>query len=123
MNLGFEEPIYGIHRIRLGNKEPLAIEYTYVPAAFFPDIDEYNFERISLYDYMASKDHLPVVFQETMIMVEAGEKVRNYLHLEDETIVNYLELIGYDKYGNLVEYTEIYSRPDKLEIRFVTKTE
>lgn len=123
MNLGFEEPIYGIHRIRLDNKEPLAIEYTYVPAAFFPDIDEYNFERISLYDYMASKDHLPVVFQETMIMVEAGEKVRNYLHLEDDTIVNYLELIGYDKYGNLVEYTESYSRPDKLEIRFVTKTE
>lgn len=123
LDLKPEDPIYGLHRIRQGNKEPLAIEYTYVPFKFFPDIDDYNFERISLYDYMESKDHLPVVFQETMMMVEAGAKVRNYLHLKDDIIVNYLELVGYDRHGNLVEYTESYSRPDKLEVRFVTNTE
>ncbi len=121
MNLTLEEEIYGIHRIRLGNREPLALELTYVPFKFFPDIDEYNFERISLYDYMDSKEHLPVNFQETMMMIEAGDKLRNYLQLqEDETIVNYIEIIGYDKDGVLVEYTESYSRPDKLEVRFVT---
>ena len=32
-----EDEIYGIHRIRLGNKEPLAIEFTYVPLHFFSD--------------------------------------------------------------------------------------
>ena len=101
LGLAFEEPIYGIHRIRQGNKEPLAIEYTYVPLKFFPD-------------------HLPVVFQESLTMVEAGDKIRSYLHLEDEMIVNHLELIGYDHHGNLVEYTESYSRPDKLEVRFVS---
>lgn len=53
-------------------------------------------------------------------MVEAGDKIRSYLHLEDEMIVNHLELIGYDRHGNLVEYTESYSRPDKLEVRFVS---
>ena len=36
------------------------------------------------------------------------------------SIVNYIEFIGYDENGNLVEYTESYSRPDKLEVRFVT---
>ena len=55
------------------------------------------------------------------MMIEAGSKLRNYLQLnEDETIVNYIEIIGYDKNGTLVEYTENYSRPDKLEVRFVT---
>ena len=53
-------------------------------------------------------------------MVEAGDKIRSYLHLEDEMIVNHLELTGYDHHGNLVEYTESYSRPDKLEVRFVS---
>lgn len=120
LGLAFEEPIYGIHRIRQGNKEPLAIEYTYVPLKFFPDIDNYNFEQISLYDYMSTRDHLPVVFQESLTMVEAGDKIRSYLHLEDEMIVNHLELIGYDHHGNLVEYTESYSHPDKLEVRFVS---
>lgn len=121
MNLMPEEQIYGIHRIRQGNKEPLALEQTYVPFKYFPDIDEYNFEHISLYDYMNSKGHLPVNFQETMMMIEAGDKLRSYLQLsEDETIVNYIEIVGYDQNGVLVEYTESYSRPDKLEVRFVT---
>lgn len=121
LGLSLSEEIYGLHRIRLGNQEPLALEYTYVPLKYFPDIGNYHFERISLYDYMASKGHLPVNFQETMMMQTAGDKLRGYLQLqEDETIVNYIEIIGYDKQGTLVEYTESYSRPDKLEVRFVT---
>ena len=97
------------------------MSFTYVPIHFFSDIDNYNFEHISLYDYMKSKNHLPVKFNETMMMVEAGEKLQKHLHLPSATsIVNYIEFIGYDENGNLVEYTESYSRPDKLEVRFVT---
>ena len=70
---------------------------------------------------MKSKNHLPVKFNETMMMVEAGEKLQKHLHLPSATsIVNDIEFIGYDENGNLVEYTESYSRPDKLEVRFVT---
>ncbi|MGB5824375.1 MAG: GntR family transcriptional regulator [Proteocatella sp.] len=120
LNISPNEPIFGIHRIRYGNKEPLAIEYTYVPLKFFPNIANYNFERISLYDYMSSKNHLPCNFQETMTMMVAGQKLINQLKLTDENIVNHIEIFGYDRDGNLVEYTESYSRPDKLEVRFVT---
>lgn len=119
-----EEEIYGIHRIRLGNKEPLAIEFTYVPYKYFTDIENYDFKEISLYDYMSSKDHLPVKFKETMMMIEAGSKLKKHLNLQDdENIVNYIEIIGYDRNNTLVEYTESYSRPDKLEVRFVTNEE
>lgn len=120
LKLDFNESIYGIHRVRYGNKEPLAIEYTYVPLKFFTDISNYNFERISLYDYMASKNHLPCKFEESMTMIEAGEKMITQLKLTDNNIVNHIKIFGYDKSGNLVEYTESYSRPDKLEVRFVT---
>ena len=53
-------------------------------------------------------------------MVEAGDKIRSYLHLEDEMIVNHLELNGYDHHGISVVNAESYSRPDKLEVRFVS---
>ncbi len=66
----------GIHRIRLGNKEPLAIELTYVPIHFFSDIDNYSFEHISLYDYMKSKNDLPVKFNETMMMEEVAKNFK-----------------------------------------------
>ena len=120
LGLNPDEPIYGIHRIRYGNREPLAIEYTYLPLKFFPDIAGYNFERVSLYDYMASKNHLPCNFRETMTMMSADRKMSSHLRLTDENIVNHIEIFGYDSSGNLVEYTESYSRPDRLEVRFVT---
>ncbi len=115
-----KDPIFGLHRIRYGNREPLAIEYTYVPLKYFPEIQNYNFERVSLYDYMASQGHLPCNFRETMMMVEAGTKISGYLQLEEERIVNRIEILGFDAEGRIVEYTENYSRPDKLEVRFVT---
>ena len=121
LQLSMEEPIFGLHRIRYGNKDPLAIEYTYIPLKYVPDIENYNFEQVSLYDYMASHQHLPCNFRETMMMVEAGSKIAGYLQLSDELIVNRIEMIGFDAAGNIVEYTENYSRPDKLEVRFVTK--
>lgn len=47
---------------------------------------------------MKSKNHLPVKFNETMVMVEAGEKLQKHLHLPSATsIVNYIEFIGYDE--------------------------
>ena len=58
-----------------------------------------------------------------MMMIEAGDKLQTQLQLQDNTIVNYIELIGFDQSGRLVEYTESYSRPDKLEVRFVTNTQ
>ncbi|MDD4285984.1 MAG: GntR family transcriptional regulator [Eubacteriales bacterium] len=120
LHLSVKDPIFGLHRIRYGNKEPLAIEYTYVPMRYFPEIQDYNFERVSLYDYMASQDHLPCNFRETMMMVEAGTKIVGYLQLGEERIVNRIEILGFDAEGRIVEYTESYSRPDKLEVRFVT---
>ena len=120
LNLRPDEPIFGIHRVRYGNKEPLAIEYTYLPLKFFSDIAGYNFERVSLYDYMASKNHLPCNFKETMSMTNADKKMSSHLKLTDENIVNHIEMFGYDSSKNLVEYTESYSRPDRLEVRFVT---
>jgi GntR family transcriptional regulator len=119
LQLSAQEQIFGLHRIRYGNKEPLAIEYTYVPFKYFPEIQNYNFEQVSLYDYMASQRHLPCSFRETMMMVEAGPKVAGYLQLEEERIVNRIEILGFDAEGRVVEYTENYSRPDKLEVRFV----
>ena len=71
--------------------------------------------------YQSPGFHISLQSQkQSLTMVEAGDKIRSYLHLEDEMIVNHLELIGYDHHGNLVEYTESYSRPDKLEVRFVS---
>lgn len=121
LEINTDELIFGMHRIRYGNREALAIEYTYLPLKFFEDIGKHNFEHVSLYDYMATKEHLPLNFREKFIMTQANPKIAKYLGLTDDLTVNKMEITGFDSENNIVEFTESYSRPDKLEVRFVTK--
>ena len=41
--------------MRFGDGIPFAIEYTYVPKKYFGDIDNFDFSKVSLYDYMEAK--------------------------------------------------------------------
>ena len=69
-----EDPIFSLHRIRYGNDEPIAVEYTYVPRKYFPDIESVDFKYISLYDYMDSKGHMPVTFEQKFQIIEGSEE-------------------------------------------------
>lgn len=118
LELDEKEEVYVLHRIRYGNDEPIAVEYTYVPAKVFEDIDHMDFSRVSLYDYMDSKGHMPKKFRQKLQIVEVNERERGFLELHENDPVYYLEFIGYDELGLVVEYTESYARCDKFEFRF-----
>lgn len=113
--------IYALHRIRYGNDEPIAVEYTYVPADIFEDIGEMDFSRVSLYDYMNSKGHMPVKFSQKLQILDVGEREQAYLKLSEKEPVYYLEFIGSDSLGKMVEYTESYVRCDKFIFKFENK--
>ncbi len=121
LGLAQDAPVYVLHRIRYGNDEPIAVEYTYVPARLFPEIDTINFENVSLYDYMDSKQHMPRKFIQQLRIIEVTEKERAYLELGKKDPVYYFEFIGYDEQGSIVEYTESYNRCDKFEYKFDAK--
>lgn len=118
--LGLEKgaEVYVLHRIRYGNDEPIAVEYTYVPARLFPEMDDIDFEKVSLYDYMDSISHMPRNFMQKLQIIEVTEKERSYLELDKKEPVYYSELIGFDEEGTIVEYTESYTRCDKFIYQF-----
>lgn len=118
LGLAKEEPVYALHRIRYGNDEPIAVEYTYVPANLFPEMDAIDFEEVSLYDYMDSEMHMPKKFIQKLQIIEVTRKEREYLGLKEKDPVYYFEFIGYDERGIIVEYTESYNRCDRFEYKF-----
>lgn len=122
LKIGPEEAIFVLHRIRFGNDEPIAVEYSYVPHAFFQDIESVNFQYVSLYDYMESKGHMPIYFDQKLQVVEVPEKECRHLSLKRRQPVYYFEFIGRDKQNTIVEYTESYTRADKTEFRFTAST-
>ncbi len=115
------EPVFALHRVRYGNKEPLAIEYTYVPQKIFPDIDKIDFRTVSLYDYMADRGHLPEKYDRRLRVVRLFPKEARYLEMPVDGPAFGFELIGVDAERRPVEYTESYIRCDKAEFSFTTR--
>jgi GntR family transcriptional regulator len=118
LRIDLAEPVYSLHRIRYGNEEPIAVEYTYVPYRFFPGMEQIDFINVSLYDYMDSKGRMPVTFEQKFRIIEVSKKEGKYLELEQGQVVYYFEMIGFDSNNDVVEYTESYTRTDKAEFIF-----
>lgn len=115
------EPVYALHRVRYGNDEPLAIEYTYVPKKMFPDIEELDFSMVSLYDYMDANGYMPVKFDQMLRVARLSPKEARYLERPVDDPAFYFELIGVDSARRRVEYTESYIRCDKTEFKFTSR--
>lgn len=120
LELEEDAPVYVLHRVRLIDGEPVALEYTYVPAELFGDIDEINFAHTSLYDYMDTKGMMPKNFNERVQIIEVNERERSHLELKENDPVYYCEVTSYDSNGRVVEYTEAFARCDKFEMNFET---
>lgn len=118
--LGLEkkEPVWGLHRVRLGDGEPFALECTYVPEAYFEDIGHFDFAKVSLYDYMDAKGHLPVHFTQKLIVCNADERIAELLRMKKGTAIFLIEYQGADKDYTIVEYTKSYMNPSFAEFRY-----
>ncbi|ADL04074.1 transcriptional regulator, GntR family [[Clostridium] saccharolyticum WM1] len=119
LGLAFDEPVYGLHRVRQTGDKAIAVEYTYVPKKFFQDMDEIDFKNVSLYDYMEARSHTPRHFVQNLIVVEAAEKEANLLGVKEGSAIFLMEYIGADISYNIVEFTESYMNPENIDFQYM----
>lgn len=112
------EPIWAVFRQRFGDDVPFSVEYSYVPKRFFPDIENFDFSKVSLYDYMDAYHHMPVHFSQTMTICNANEKVSDLLKVKPGSAIFKVEIQGADADYNLVEYTNTYMNPSYSEFSY-----
>ena len=114
-----DKSVFALHRVRYGDDDPLGIEYTYIPAEYFDDVEEQDFNHISLYDYMNSKGRLPVEFTQTLMIIRCPKREAKYLKIEEGvSAVFCFEYTGRDSSGQVVEYTRSYLKAESVEFRF-----
>ncbi len=107
------EEIYILNRLRSVNHESIALEYCALPKKYFLDIDEHDFAKASLYDYMMLKKHFPTQFEQVMRVQKPHHPIDKIMSIEQEHFLYVLEYIGKDNQGNIVEFTKSYVRSDK----------
>lgn len=116
LKIGSGDKIYALGRVRYEKDNPVMVQYVYVPFAMFPDIEQFDFSKLSLYRYMESKGHLPVKFNVNLNLQSCGEKEAKLLGIPEGKVVYSYSNSSMDSEKNIVEYTEELLNPDVIVV-------
>ena len=119
LNISLASFVYNIHRVRLINGKPLAIEQTYMPIDVIPGL---KLEHInaSIYDYIESTLNANIQSAHRKITVNKSTDFEaEHLGLEKGDPIALVEQTGYLNTGELFEYSISTHRYDEFQVEFV----
>ena len=96
MKLEEGEDVYCLMRVRYYNDEPFSVEIAYMPYKYVEGIEDYDFSKVSLYDFMAKKDHDPCDFHRSLIVQFPDDRISKRLGNLVESVFRF-QYIGFDK--------------------------
>jgi GntR family transcriptional regulator len=107
-------PVVALARLRLANQEPLVAETSYLPAARFPGLERFDFDRVRLYDTLvASYGVRPVRAHEAFEPVLLTASEAELLGRERGDPALRVERTAFDADGAVVEYCRSTVRADR----------
>lgn len=119
LKINKQDYVYALHRTRYAEGVPFTVEYAYFPYDILDDdVHKYDFSEVSFYEYLNSKNHLPIEFRRKLIVVKCPKREANYLNIPIGTPVYLFEDIGRDKTGRIVEFVNTYTRTDQVKLTF-----
>ena len=108
--------MFRIMRLRYGNKEPIALEKSYIVCDLAKDLSEEDVNNKSLYDALKKKYRLTINHSSHKVsVVYANGLEAELLKVStSEPLIKYQGLV-YEKRGRLLEYFETIMICDKIE--------
>lgn len=108
--------MFRIMRLRFGNKEPIAVEKSYIVCDLAKDLSEEDVHNKSLYEALKKKYRLSIANSSHRVsVVYANGLEAELLKINpSKPLIKYQGLV-YEKRGRLLEYFETILRSDKIE--------
>lgn len=111
--------VYNIHRVRIVNGKPLAIERTYMPIDVIPGLKLENVNA-SIYEYIESTLNANIQSAHRKITVRKSDDFESEeLNLKKGDPVAIVEQTGYLNTGELFEYSISTHKYDEFQVEFV----
>lgn len=102
-----KEEVYVLIRVRSFNGEPIALEKAYLPVRFCPGLEEYDFERNSLYAVLQQIYKINLIKQDANIrLTRASQEEARLLSIYEGDVVFLERAIASTAQGELVEYSQ-----------------
>jgi GntR family transcriptional regulator len=114
LGLHRDDPVVYLERIRLGSGEPLLLEQARLPAARFPGLLAFDFERRSLYDILADRYSTPIVrARESVEPVQLRRREAQLLNVPTRSLALQIDGIAHAAGGEAVESARSFVRGDR----------
>ncbi len=113
-------PVYYFQRLRLINKEPVLLETCTMPIYRFPNLEEHDLEKRSIYEIVETEyDIEPHHSEQSLEAVSASDFEAELLGIESSTPLMLERRLAFDKDDFPLEYGHDLYRGDRF--RFVTE--
>lgn len=115
MGLAVDIPIYKLSRLRMADERPLLLEYSFIPYKVAPDLDRFNFGKLSLYQVLEQNYSVKIdqAF-ETLNPISLNKKDASLLERREGDIAMNLERFAYAN-EQVVEFTSSLVVDDKYK--------
>ena len=120
LQLSEGEQVYLLNRIRLANGEPMAIEYSYLPEKYYPDLMKYNLMNCSLYALMKQEYHWDFNYMKQNIRAATISKKEAEMLLNKSRgfgIISFRTIFNGDEIP--IEYTKTIYHPDRYTFNLI----
>ena len=114
LGLAAGEPVVALSRLRLADDAPLVSETSYLPAARFPGLEDFDFGRVKLYETLTTHYGIrPVRAREAFEPVLLSRAEAALLGREPGDPALRVDRTAYDADGTIVEYCRSTVRGDR----------
>jgi GntR family transcriptional regulator len=121
LNLAADEKVYLIKRLRMANNETIVIDRSYLPCRLFPGLDQYDFEKSSLYETLSEQyNTVANTAEETIDAVLINKEEADLLEIKKNSPCLLIKRIAY--FGELpIEFNYRIVNRDKYKYKIVLK--
>ncbi len=121
LQVGLGEPVFVVHRLRLADEVPSALEYSYFPAHLCPNLSQHDLEKRSVYAILAAEYgiRLESALQSLQPTVARPHEAK-LLGISTGAPLMLVERTTYDDRQRIVEYAKDLYRGDCF--RFVSQS-
>jgi GntR family transcriptional regulator len=120
LKIAVSAPVYYFQRLRLINQEPVLLEKCSMPIYRFPNLEQYDLEKRSVYEIVETEyDIAPHHSEQSLEAVSATDFEAELLGIEPGTPLMMERRLAFDKDDHPIEYGHDLYRGDRF--RFVTE--